>query len=246
MLHAMAQRKAHFLFTHRSETQRMPREDIMTSTIFGPLLLLPQRDRKFVLQRLFRLPEDRLSGDIDLAFWPSWRSRDGRIEPDLIVRLDCSGKEGCGAHVLVEVKWDSPFSVDQLKKQIQAAPADFGDCVGVVTLTKYRGTGRDELTSLRGAAGAIPSRALSWRDVQATAIRLGRESRSDGIWTWAQLASSCLGSLNLQGFQGFGEWKRMSHVVELPVFFSQRFFEHVPKSRLAHGVDTVFFHGERK
>src|SRR5947209_8129639 len=91
MLHALVQKKVPIrgLFQEQS---RVPLEDIVTSTIFGPLAFMSGHDRKSVLSLLsqeMRL-DLKIEADPCLDFWkrrPSNQFRSRSVEPDLVITL---------------------------------------------------------------------------------------------------------------------------------------------------------------
>lgn len=124
MLHAITHKKG-ILYRryigHRDEGTRVHEEDEITSLIFGPLSMLPQKLSGLFWHGLLRefgasnLPTPS-PVNCRMFFWPSKVCNGRRIEPDLVVELDWAN--GKSASFLVEFKWKAPLSgEDQLHRQ---------------------------------------------------------------------------------------------------------------------------------
>ena len=122
-MEAVARRKAHWLLRSGSENtfigKRRPQEDMVTSAVFGSILLLCPEERRGALAILlgkncWDTVKGEFGADIDIDLWPH-DYRDGTTgpEPDVIL-----GKGS--AKVIVEVKWHAPLSDRQLELQIEA------------------------------------------------------------------------------------------------------------------------------
>jgi hypothetical protein len=112
VLHAVVRRKASTFL--RSKGTRTPLEDIITSTVFGPLQFFAPADALEALTVAFDLPRPQWTpAACWFGFWP--RGVDDSIEPDLSVRFE--GGHGERVTLLVEVKWNAPFGEAQALRQ---------------------------------------------------------------------------------------------------------------------------------
>ena len=95
MLHATNSQKAK-LRSFVSDGTRTPFEDIVTSTVFGPLEFLNSKDRKYFIDEIarkfvFSLPS---AYEPRFAFWKKRNSSAFRVrsvEPDLVVEINKDG-----------------------------------------------------------------------------------------------------------------------------------------------------------
>ena len=103
--------------------QQIPREDEITSTIFGVMKYLNSKD----IYRFFRLlsrqdiPDGIQSADHEIIFWRSkqhkWKNKSiKRTEPDVVVSFCIDGKKET---YIIEIKWgaSSHFMEDQLERE---------------------------------------------------------------------------------------------------------------------------------
>jgi hypothetical protein len=118
MLHAINGRKAK-LSAFRAAGQRVPMEDMITSTVFGPLAFLDNIEMSAVLDGfLTRLGVARPAwvGAQHLSLWPKHAEvpkdlRSSYIEPDLVI------SDQDGASLIIEVKWGAPLGTRELASQ---------------------------------------------------------------------------------------------------------------------------------
>ena len=86
---------------------RQPREDMVTSALFGPLRMMTPRDRARALSALLGVPlSDATTVEVKL-WWPKGRGR----QTDVLIQAT---RGGDAVRVLVEVKWGAPLSENQL------------------------------------------------------------------------------------------------------------------------------------
>jgi hypothetical protein len=119
MLHAVEKKRATaFLARVESmEPMRHPLEDMITSTVFGPLELMPENDAGRGLARILGIG---LRSIDSIKFWPRRNLNGESIEPDLVV--DCQTDTSQSLELRIEVKWNSPFDPDQIEKQSRLSP----------------------------------------------------------------------------------------------------------------------------
>lgn len=171
MLHAVNSRKAR-LAAFRGAGLRVPLEDVVTSSIFGPLDFMNATDRKAAIELFIEalaIKRPAWSGEIRLLFWkkraavhPSMRKR--YVEPDLIVADDK------GARMVVEIKWGAPLGKQELAAQWSClSPAERSAALHVLLVrepSRYRADIAVDGVML-GNAGLTPWRIVlcSWSDL---------------------------------------------------------------------------------
>lgn len=117
MLHAVNRKKAR-LDAFRGAGLKVPLEDMVTSTIFGPLLFLDQQEATDALRLLLsalELTPPAWTGPAHLSLWPKHKTiehlRSNYVEPDAEI-VDSSGNA-----LVIEVKWGAPLSEYELASQ---------------------------------------------------------------------------------------------------------------------------------
>ena len=106
MLEAIARGKASMArLTGGSGPQ--PREDMVTSALFGPLRMMAPPDRARALSALLDVPLGYATEVEVELWWPRGRGR----QADVLIE---ASRAGAAIRVLVEVKWGAPLSKNQL------------------------------------------------------------------------------------------------------------------------------------
>ena len=253
MIQAITQNKARMFFTKHA---RRPREDIVTSCVFGILEFLPQDDRRRVLGWL--LPDLELIGasDIQLRLWPQGPHR-GSSEPDVLITWKTP--DGGAATAVIEVKWgDLALTAGQALRQWQewVLPAcEQGTAVWHVLLVQYpmaAAAAIDEAEQYLEQRQFVQWRKCcyiaAWRDV---AERLGTDY-SQGAEHLKALASGLqdmLAELGLSPFRGFSFEASMIPETRGNIFFHRKQFDWSDSIALPTlGKDRVFFtpHGHQQ
>ena len=99
----------------------LQQEDVITSTVFGPLRYMPSADAWNIVKKILL---DEEAGDIHglvptghhLEFWPSLPSQSrSHVEPDLL--FEFSFENGTRRVIVLEVKWNSDLMENQLTDQ---------------------------------------------------------------------------------------------------------------------------------
>lgn len=199
MLHAVTQRKAK-LSVFKAAGERVPLEDLVTSTIFGSLTFLRYQERAFALSRLWAgLGLQPLSDDQDLSidFWPKmpvsvagFRVR--YIEPDVTIT------DPAGSVVLVEVKWGAPLSPMELSSQWLALDAQRRKKASHFLLVQEPNRYLSAIAQCRSAlekAGHSDWKleTRSWREFGDACRKLTIDPAADaGVRTWARLVHAFL------------------------------------------------------
>lgn len=124
MLHAVNRRKAR-LDAFRNAGDRVPLEDVVTSTLFGPLLFMESEQLAAVTARLLtslNMPGPAFEGPLQLSLWPKHKTdpalRISHVEPDAVIA------DAAGTSLLLEIKWGAPLSERELAAQWLSLLAD--------------------------------------------------------------------------------------------------------------------------
>jgi hypothetical protein len=118
MLHAVNSRKAR-LSAFRAAGQRVPTEDVVTSTVFGPLAFFDPLEANLAVKALLaslQMEQPNWTGIANLTLWPRHVNvpgelRSSYVEPDLVI------SDAEGAALIIEVKWGAPLSAFELASQ---------------------------------------------------------------------------------------------------------------------------------
>jgi hypothetical protein len=186
MLDALAHRKAHRLMDKAADdlfpARRRPQEDLMTSSVFGIIRLLPQGDQYRALGLLLGEEAERAfqfdpRHPLRIRLWERFTGLEDRllVEPDLLLS---SGP----ATVVVEVKWHAVLSQCQVEQQVKAV-TQAGEAVTAAVILGQT----DSPTRVEG----IPVFHRAWREASA-ALHNGRGVLSDPLRQWAGMVGAAL------------------------------------------------------
>lgn len=229
MLHAVNNRKAR-LGAFRSAGIRVPLEDVVTSTVFGPLEFMSADDRRRSIELVCEalavgIPEPE--GEIRALFWPRLSVCDVSLrtrysEPDLVLADDA------GPVMVVEIKWGAPLSERELAAQWAAL--DEGDRRRAMhlLLVQEQGPYRQDVDVDRewvDAAGMGPwlLQVRGWRSLTALEMLSRRADASEPVKAWASAVTAFLRrehSLSMHGWDEIG----LMEVEELDFTFRQQWF----------------------
>jgi len=214
MLDAIRQKKTkvHLRYLgHREEGERrVCEEDEITSTIFGPMALLPAHDVLYFWKRIIIhesaerfFPENDLQECI-IKLWPS--SNSGiRVEPDILITF--KWRNGEQRHLLVEIKWRSPLSSDdQLQDQWLHFLSDDQQRNSLhlfIAREVSEGVAARARKDVWTNVGGRRLLLISWARIRSTTglVMPG----SSGFSRWAELTNVFLSKLNIGQFVGFKE-----------------------------------------
>ncbi|WP_334321039.1 hypothetical protein [Gilliamella apicola] len=125
MLHAVIKKKCHYLLKEQNNI-RIPREDIITSTIFGPLRYFEAKEIYFFITSIAGIKtnlidDSNLQIKANIDFWPSkidtFNNERRRTEPDIVFNFDVNDKNET---YIFELKWGTySFSEDQIEREWQ-------------------------------------------------------------------------------------------------------------------------------
>lgn len=198
MLHAVNNRKAR-LNAFRSAGVRVPLEDVVTSTVFGPLEFMAPDDREravMCIAEALSLPWPIKTGELEMRFWPRLQLVDSELrvrysEPDLII-ADVSG-----SLAMFEVKWGAQLSEHELAAQWAAlTPSERRRSVHVLLVQEpelYRRAVESDAERIeRLGLGPWHFAFRSWRLLAALTTISSRPGTSLAVQRWAIAISAFL------------------------------------------------------
>lgn len=208
--------------------RRQPREDLITSQLFGTIRFLEPTARK---QALEILTGNELSGEADLHLWPRFGPRG--TEPDVVITL----KQGdIVKYWIVEVKWGAGFSGDgnQPLREIEAvrdeavrnygsgsehfhsAPREIAGYTLLGAESKHN-VQMNDVEQKFPCSSEIKICSRTWSDVNVALSGLAdpRVAQNEGLAAWAQCAADFL-STTPQGI-ALGNWPAMP-MPEISIF----------------------------
>ena len=126
MLHAVIKKKCHYLLKEQNNIRKIPREDIITSTIFGPLRYFEDQDIYYFIRSIAGIENNlddnnKLQVEANIDFWPSkkatFNNKSRRTEPDIVFNFYGNG---INETYIFELKWGAySFSEDQIEREWQ-------------------------------------------------------------------------------------------------------------------------------
>lgn len=183
MLHALNNKKAR-LDRIIKGVAKQPREDLITSTLFGSLEFMTDVSRAEALKALLGL---ELGPASRMTMWPKFYHGSQRVEPDLVI------VDGQECHI-VEVKWGAHVGIRQLERQLDAVGT--WDChkdrdllgsgprkVKSLTILGFERHHAAQVAACVGDAG--PIRQRTWQEVARDMWELKLGS-TDALAAWAQ------------------------------------------------------------
>jgi hypothetical protein len=238
MLHAVNGRKAR-LATFKGAGVRVPFEDVVTSTVFGPIEFMEAHGRASAIGALLaalRIPPIEWSGAPQLRFWAKLQSGDTRLrskssEPDLMI-VDASGPR-----LVIEVKWDAPLDAHELAAQWSSLPPTSRSKALHLLLVREPGRYRadvdtDRATIDRNGCGPWHQVTRSWRDVAQIGAHARWRELDPGALSWAVAVADLLNREDRLALHG---WENLSlrPSPNLDWRFRRPWFEHLePTSNL--------------
>jgi len=224
MFHAIAAGKASI--RQIVEGSKQPREDLVTSALFGTMEFLTASGRRRALQAVINWNAD---SDPEIHLWPRFERASGWVEPDVVVSYEVLGQK---TFVLIEVKWGAPLGLKQALDEIEGLQR--AQCLrggaslshepprvlaSFILLGKepHHDAGLNNLGTRIAESHSIP-----WHEVTARLrrlIALERRAPTDhGLLRWAMAAESFLASTS-KG-QKFGRWPDIRPVARRHYLFS--------------------------
>jgi len=182
--------------------KRSPREDLVTSSLFGMLRLLAPEARQTALSVLCDHP---LPSDAKIYLWPFFIGRGENSEPDVVLEFMKNGRR---AFWVIEVKWGAPLGADQCAREIRTVargrcrrggvPAGERNVHGYTLLgaePKHQKAVADLRLKVRNGLEAVPFvgiRSLEWTAAVEKLRTLEREADDPGLKSWSRLSADFL------------------------------------------------------
>lgn len=231
------------------EAKRHPREDLVTSSLFGMLRLLTPDARRDALSALCG---HDLSSDAKIHLWPYFAAEGESSEPDVVLEFEENGQR---FYWIVEVKWGAPLGADQCAREIRTVAG--GKCrrgnivdgkrkVLGYTLLGAEDKHQKAMADLRKMVkdgpiegiGAPHIRSLGWTDAVERLRCLQGEARDPGLRAWSRLCADFL-SGEPQGAV-LGEWPAMTMAMQGSFAFDdeERFF--LPQMAAVPTIQYIF------
>lgn len=232
MLHAVNRRKAR-IDAFRGPGLRVPLEDVVTSTIFGPLLFMDQAEAEGAVSLMLStlgIPRPGWVGPTHLSLWPRRKTvealRSSYVEPDAEI-VDAAGNA-----LVIEVKWGAPLSVLELAAQWLSLSVDARSAsrhlLIVLEPRPYQASiDGDRRVVAANCAVHWPLHLVSWRRMADAFRQIGRDMRlNPGTRRWALTVHGFLrreDPLSLAGWDGLeladvqeATWRYASRMVSIP------------------------------
>lgn len=184
------------------DAKRNPREDLVTSSLFGMLRLLTPAARQAALSVLC---DHTLPSDANIYLWPFFVGKGENSEPDIVLEFIENGRR---AFWIVEVKWGAPLGADQCAREIRTVahgrcrrggvPAGERKVLGYTLLGSepqhQKAVADLRLTVLNGLE-AIPVnhiRSLEWTAAAENLRTLENYATDPGLKSWSRLSANFL------------------------------------------------------
>ncbi|WP_313137898.1 hypothetical protein [Paracoccus jeotgali] len=174
---------------------KQPREDLITSALFGTIQFLSDSAQELALQALVGC---ELPGSSEIFLWPYLSCPGENAEPDVVLRV---GADGAPVYWVVEVKWGAPLGDEQIGREIRTLrdgrcrrgglPAADRKVIGYALL----GAEAKHSESMQAAEEKFPDVAfnsVAWPKVTERLRRLSTESGDRGLTSWARTAENFL------------------------------------------------------
>ncbi len=178
---------------------RVPLEDVVTSTVFGPLEFMGQAcrtDAIALLGQALSLPTTCANGEIRAHFWPRFGLADEALrtryaEPDLVFSDDH------GPLIVFEVKWGAPLGRNELAAQWASLPPNSRRRAVHVLLVQEPRLYRDDIEAdvaliERRNLGPWNPLLRGWDLLAALPMLAARPGMSDGVRAWATAIGALL------------------------------------------------------
>lgn len=171
-------------------------EDEILSAVFGALVCASPAQRAAVFHAIAQACGATIDGSSSctMTFWPNL-AKVHRVEPDLLVEFSD------GSVLMIEAKWDSGQSEDQLARQWIEADAAYPGRVWHIYLTKEAHTLSQMLgETVRDERHGLRLRSLTWSRLAHVA-----GFARDGLEQWGAQVRHFLESLGQAPFVGVGD-----------------------------------------
>ncbi len=224
---------------------KQPREDLVTSTLFGTLRFLTAKGRQRAIEALVGAT---ISAPLEIYLWPYLRGKGENSEPDVVIRSEDD------SYWIVEVKWGAGLGADQVGREVRTVQQ--GECrrgglpEGIRKVVGYTLLGAldKHIPAVDGARREMENLlsvfALPWTVVTERLRCLAKSNADDpGLVAWSRLAARFLGG-EPEG-RVLDEWPalKMPPLCGFP-FSTDKFF--VPTSGINYVSECRFSFNEEK
>lgn len=184
------------------DAKRNPREDLVTSSLFGVLRLLSPEARQAALSVLCDHP---LPSDAKIYLWPFFVGKGESSEPDVVLEFI---KDGRRAYWIVEVKWGAPLGADQCAREIRTVargrcrrggvPAGERKVLGYTLLgaePQHQKAVADLRLKVLNGLEDLPVngiRSLEWTAAAENLRTLESDAAHPGLTSWSRLSANFL------------------------------------------------------
>ena len=184
------------------DAKRNPREDLVTSSLFGMLRLLTPEARQAALSVLCDYP---VPSDAKIYLWPFFVGEGENSEPDVVLEFM---KDGRRAFWIVEVKWGAPLGADQCAREIRTVahgrcrrggvPAGERKVLGYTLLgaePQHQMAMADLHRTVLNGLEAVPIdaiRSLEWTAAAESLRVLESDAADPGLKSWSRLSANFL------------------------------------------------------
>ena len=200
------------------DAQKQPREDLVTSALFGTIRFLTLAGQAKALTAL--LGEDVESSALqDIYLWPRLQSDREESEPDVVIRFQGD------SYWVVEVKWGAPLNDDQVGREIRSVQE--GHCLKDMLPDRQRNVigytllgmldrHRTHMDDARhNMEEEIRFLEVRWPELPDRLDTLARTCDDPGLKAWANLAADFI--RNQPEGRVLGPWPDLQ--VPPPMFF---------------------------
>jgi len=223
---------------------KQPREDLITSALFGTLKFLLPEARAKALQVLCGC---EFEGDVQIYLWPFFKSDSESAEPDVVLEFTIEERR---VYWIIEVKWGAALGKDQAGREIRTVKSGYcrrGEVAeGKRNVIGYTLLGAEQkhdkaLSELRLSFGQMHViNDWSWKEMCDRLRQLADTSPDIGLIAWAKLAADFL-SGEPQGTV-LGSWPEMEFPGECRFYFDLD--EEFALQALPAVLPTIYFFRE--
>ena len=210
MLHAVIKKKSHYLLKKQNNIRKIPREDIITSTIFGPLRYFEDQDIYYFIRSIAGIENNlddnnKLQVEADIDFWPSkiatFNNERRSCEPDIVFNFKVNDKKET---YIFELKWGAySFSEDQIEREWQffKSPEEDGTSY-LIYLANYV----DTFNAIKASKNKN-WKSLTWLNFLHKIKEIKHQSHNPKLQHYLDDLISFLGCLDFREFDSFSHLK---------------------------------------
>lgn len=209
MLHAVIKKKCHYLLKEQNNI-RIPREDIITSTIFGPLRYFEDQDIYYFIRSIAGIENNlddnnKLQVEANIDFWPSkkdtFNNKRRSCEPDIVFNFVVNGKKEI---YIFELKWGAySFSEDQIEREWQFFKSTKEDATSyLIYLANYV----DTFNAIKASKNKN-WKSLTWLNFLHKIKEIKHQSHNPKLKHYLDDLISFLGCLDFREFDSFSHLK---------------------------------------